>query len=343
MKNLVKGLLTLLCITVLTVSSGCARQKSVIKIKTLTVGFAPVSDVATVYSAGQPLGLLLKEKLVEQGYVVDDVKVLVGSSYDTVYEGLSNGNIDIALVPSGTYGQSDSVKYHPILVGLCDSVETDDITVKDIYAGSLPVYDDASLAEYVRTYFYVNTETSTGKELLEKAEKGTLTFDDLNKANWMVGNPAEEVAYIYPSAWMMKQFGKPLSSLQHLTTHSSDYDSITALLKGECDIITAQADLRSSTTAQTAFRIQYPSLADNGKTVGDVIKVLAVSGPVMNHVILASDNRLMTEEFIGCLQECFLSILKTGEGEKCLHVLGLKGFAPCTENDLQIVREVYGK
>ena len=44
--------------------------KSVIKIKTLTVGFAPVSDAATVYSAGQPQG----------GYIVHDgcVEVVYG-------------------------------------------------------------------------------------------------------------------------------------------------------------------------------------------------------------------------------------------------------------------------
>jgi len=39
----------------------------------------------------------------------------------------------------------------------------------------------------------------------------------------------------------------------------------------------------------------------------------------------------------------FVEVMKSGEGEKCLSILGLKGFAPCTEDELGTVKEVYGK
>ncbi|MBR0386088.1 MAG: PhnD/SsuA/transferrin family substrate-binding protein [Erysipelotrichaceae bacterium] len=344
MKLTRKAMIILLTVMLL-FPAGCQKQNPIVKIKTLTIAMAPTSDPETLSAAGQPLGKLIQEKLLAHGYEVGEVIVLVGSSNDAVLEGLGNGNVDIAIVPSSTYGLSYSTKYRPILVGLSNQKMPDDVTIKDIYAEELPSYEDGNYAKYRRSCLYVNVNTETGRKLLEKAEQGSLTLGDLNAVRWSVGAPSDEIGYIYPSAWLTRMFGSSakLSALQNANSYGSDYDNITALLKGETDIITGSADLRDQTTSQTAFRIQYPNLATKGETVYDAVRIIGMSAPVINQLIMASSNKKMTNELIGCLQELFVEVMKSGEGEKCLSILGLKGFAPCTEDELGTVKEVYGK
>lgn len=325
--------------------AGCGNGKNrTVKMDTLTISFAPVMNATSLYAAAQPLGLLIQEKMLEHGYEIGEVRVLIGSSNETVMVGLDSGDVDVAIVPSSAYGQSDSVDIRPFMIGLSTPMDCDDVTVEDLYGDLIPALE-GDYACYQRSYLYVNAATETGRKLLEKAEAGQLTYKDVNAVRWSVGAPGDELTYLYPSFLISKMFGLDyqLSGLKNVTGFGTDFENLSALIKGETDIIAAKGNVRKQVSAQTAFRIQYQQLAQEGKTINDVIKIIGVCAPVLNQVMVASGNKRMTNELITSLQAVFADLLESGEAAKALKILGLKGFAPCTADDLKIVREVYGK
>lgn len=337
------GLLFLSILITLTMFGCNRRNDSSLTMETLRIGFAPTLEPENLNEAASPIGELVKETLNEEGYNIENVEITIASSNDALVQGLEEGIIDVAFMPSSTYAQAESKNLRPILVGLVDRQELQLDGIEDIYTDKLPECEYEEYQKYKRSMIYVNVLNETGASIYQQALEGTLTYDKLFVLNWAVGNPNNEASYIYPSAWLKQKFNstKALSNIKNVVGYQSDYDNFSALLRQEVDVTVGPADLRELSTSYNAFRILYPDLVQQEQSIYDVIKVIGVTAPIMNPVLVSSSNEIMTNELIEKVQKAFENVLASEQAQNCLNILGVKGFASCQDNDFDLTREVY--
>ena len=72
-------------------------------IESLKIAFSPYADADQITTATEPLEALLKAKLLEKGYDVQNIDMTVGTSYTAVGEALSAGSADIGFISGGNY------------------------------------------------------------------------------------------------------------------------------------------------------------------------------------------------------------------------------------------------
>ena len=96
-----------LLLVVLALCTACGQGSSETKttqkaIKELKFAFAPYDASETILAATEPLENMIKEQLARRGYVVDQVSMTVGASYEAVGEALSAGTADVGFISGGT-------------------------------------------------------------------------------------------------------------------------------------------------------------------------------------------------------------------------------------------------
>ena len=366
MKKLLVVLLSVLMVLGL---SACGSKEPVADdktIDTLTVSFVPSKDADVILEAAngetedqkaknyRGLGQILIDGLAQRGYTVNKVNISVGTDYSATGEGMVSGTIDIGLIPASTYVlyQPDGVEL--LVEALRWGVAGDDASkVLDPSLGVAPwndcekTQDATSKATGYASLIYVNTATEKGADLYEKAMADTLTWDDVDGATWYVCSTTSSAGYVYPSLWLNQKFGsadakKTIANLSNVIPDGSYANMMESLLTGGCDVTVGYADVRKDAASTQAFEAAYPELAAEGKNVWDVVKVIAVSDYIMNDTVSVASESVdakMTPDFVKALQEVFIELGETEEGQLAVKPYSHMGYTLGKDSDYDATRQ----
>jgi phosphonate transport system substrate-binding protein len=324
-------------------------------IDTLTISFVPSKDADVILTAAEPLKELLKTKLAEKGFTVNNVDISVGTDYSASGEGMISGSIDIGFLPASTY-----VLYHEdganlLVEALRYGIADADGKIIDPKDGIAPwnagiTTNATDMVTGYASLIYVNIATEKGAELYDKAVNGTLTWEDVDSATWYVCSSTSSAGYVYPSLWLNNNFGegagstkKTVADLSNVIPDGSYANMMNALLTGQVDVTVGYADVRKDAASTDNFNAAYADeiAAGTYENVWDIIKVIAVSDYIMNDTICVSDQKVdpkMTPEFVTALQETFIELGQTEEGLACVAPYSHMGYRIGQDSDYDATR-----
>ena len=337
-------------------------------IDTLTVSFVPSKDADVILEAAngetedqkakgyRGLGQILIDGLAEKGFTVNNVEISVGTDYAATGEGMVSGTIDIGLIPASTYVlyQPDGVEL--LVEALRWGVAGDDaskvLDPNDLAAWNEGITQDAtSKATGYASCIYVNIATEKGADLYEKALAGTLTWEDVDAATWYVCSSTSSAGYVYPSLWLNKTFGegagsskKTIASLSNVIPDGSYANMMASLLTGGCDVTVGYADVRKDAASTETFEASYADeiAAGTYEKVWDIVKCIAVSDYIMNDTVSVASESVdekMTPELVKALQEVFIALGETEEGQMAVKPYSHMGYTVGKDSDYDATRE----
>jgi len=369
MKKLLVVLVSLLM--VLSLSACGAKEEEAADANTiekLVVSFVPSKDADVILEAanGQTeeqvkngwrgLGQILIDGLAEKGFTVKEVEIGVGTDYAATGEGMIAGTIDLGLIPASTY-----TLYQPDGVNLLVEAQRWGVAGEDASVALDPkdgiapwngaiTQNATSKATGYASLIYVNIASEKGADLYEKAQAGTLTWEDVDAATWYVCSSTSSAGYVYPSLWLNDNFGegagaekKTIASLSNVIPDGSYANMMESLVTGGCDVTVGYADVRkdaASTTAWEAVRESYGADWAN-TTVWDAVKVIAVSDMIMNDTVSYADPSVdakMTPELVKALQEVFIALGETEEGQAAVKPYSHMGYTLGQDSDYDATR-----
>lgn len=289
-------------------------------VETLTIAFSPYADADTITTATEPLESLLKAKLLEKGYDVQNVSMSVGTSYTAVGEALSAGSADIGFISGGNYVLfSDDCDV--LLTALRYAINKDSDNPMDWNDGTIEENTD-QMSTYYRSILLAGP-SEKGQALLAKVTNGEeLTWEDLDGASWAVMGPTSASGYIYPSLWLQARYGKTIRDLSSVTQSDSYTTSLARLASGQADLIVGYGHLRTKYAPdwESEFGGTAPMEAQTG--------VIGVTEGIYNDMIAYSKtSELMQDEaFRTALGEAFIEIGNTDEGREIIGVFSQVGY-----------------
>ena len=212
-----KKLLTLALALVLCVMSVAAMADAV-KMDKLTFQFVPSKDADVIITGTKNLPELVKAEMAKLGYDIGEVEISVGTSYEATGEAMCAGSIDVGWLPGGTYAIYSQAQEVDVILTATRAGLSNDSTDPTTWNGdankTLPTDEQVT---FYRSLIYA-TPSEYGKELAAKVNAGEkLTWEDLDKATWAVGNTSSSAGYIYPTMWLMENYdGKKVSDLSNV-------------------------------------------------------------------------------------------------------------------------------
>ena len=305
----------------------------------LTLEFVPSKDADVIIAGTANLPELVKAEMSKLGYDIDEVDITVGTSYEATGEAMSAGTIDVGWLPGGTYAiYSDDVDV--LLTATRNGLSNDSTNPADWNGEENATKKDGPQVTYYRSLIYA-TPSEYGKVLADKVNNGEeLTWDDLNKANWAVLKTSSSAGYIYPTMWLMENYdGKTLQDLEHVTTLDGYGTAFSYAAAESVDIIVCYADGRNDYEA--SWMLPTDEQDETGKQglgrekpIWDEMNVIGVTEGIYNDTVAISKNSpYYTPELMEALQDCFINIINTEEGQAIFSVYSHTGYAKAVDSD----------
>ena len=273
-----------------------------VSVETLRIAFSPYADSDAILTAAEPLEALLKAKLLEKGYDVQNIELSVGTSYTAVGEALSAGSADLGFLSGPTYVLF-SEDCDVLLTALRYAINKDSEDPAD--------WNDGTLEQ--------NTEeTSTYYRCII-----------LDNATWSVLNPSSASGYIYPCLWLLDTYGHGINELSHVVQADSHSTSVARLASGQVDVMVSFGHIRLKNAAKWQ--------SDFGGTapMEEQTWVIGVTQGIYNDMIAYSkSSELMADEaFRTALGECFIELAQTEEGKAVFSVFSQIGYTWGKDSD----------
>ena len=306
----------------------------------LTLEFVPSKDADVIITGTKNLPELVKAEMSNLGYDIDEVDITVGTSYDATGEAMSAGSIDLGWLPGGTYAlYSDDTDV--ILTATRNGLSNDSTDPKTWNGEANATQKNGPQVTYYRSLIYA-APTEYGKKLAEKVNNGeALTWEDLDGARWAVQKTSSSAGYIYPSMWLMKNYdGKKISDLTNVIPLDSGYGTAFSYAAAESvDIIVCYADGRNDYEA--SWMLPTDEQDETGKQglgrekpIWDEMNVIGVTDGIYNDTVAVSKNSpYYTPELMEALQDCFINIINTEEGQAIFSVYSHTGYAKAVDSD----------
>lgn len=299
------------------------------QIEEVSIGFVPSVQPDEILTQTEPLKELLIEEMAGLGYDIGEVEISVGTSYEAVGEALSAGTSDIGFIPGGTYViYSDGAE--PILTATRYGLSVDsEVPVE--WNENEPIENSEDPVAYYKALVYAGP-SEKGQELAEKVNNGEdLTWEDVNSANWGVMNPSSSAGYIYPYMWLQENFdGNSINDLDNTVQMDSYGTMMGRLASGQIDVAVGYADTRLD------YGDQWQSEFGAENDIWEDTDVIGVTPNIMNDTISVSQNsEIMTEDFQSALQEAFMNIAETPEGQDVIAVYTHIGYEPASPEDYE--------
>ena len=306
----------------------------------LTLEFVPSKDADVIIAGTANLPELVKAEMANLGYDIDEVDITVGTSYDATGEAMSAGTIDIGWLPGGTYAlYSDDTEV--ILTATRNGLSNDSTNPADWNGEANKTLKNGPQVTYYRSLIYA-TPSEYGKELAAKVNAGeALTWEDLDKATWAVQKTSSSAGYIYPTMWLMQNYdGKKISDLSNVIPLDSGYGTAFSYAAAEqVDIIVCYADGRNDYEA--SWMLPTDQKDETGKqgmgrsaSIWDELNVIGVTDGIYNDTVaISKESQFYTPELIEALQNCFINIINTDEGQAIFSVYSHTGYAVATDAD----------
>ena len=318
----------------LTALTGCGSTETSTKvdenglkvIDKLSVAFVPSRDPEEIVTATEPLKGMLKDELAKEGYNVGEVDITVGTSFEAVGEALSAGTADVGFIPGGTYVLYDDGA-EVILTATRNALNKDSDNAKD-WNDKLPTETTEEQAVSYRSLMIAGP-SAKGRELAEKVNAGEeLTWDDINSANWSIMGTTSPAGYIYPSLWLQEKYGKGLTDLASVVQSDSYGSAMARLASGQVDALLCFADARVDNASKWTEEF--------GRTasIWEETDVIGVTAPIYNDTVSVSKySDIMDEEFVKALQNAFINIGNTEEGQEVISIYSHKGYKVAQSSD----------
>ena len=326
-----KKILALLSVLVLSMSMlvGCGSKSSANK--ELVVYFVPSRDPAEIQEATKPLAEMLKAELSKLGYDFEKVKIEVGTSFEAVGEALSSGTAQVGFIPGGTYVLYDDgvdVALTATRFGLNhDSENPADWNTS-------PTENTDKKVKYYRSLIIAGP-SEKGQELAAKINNGEkLTLEDIQNATWGISsNTTSPAGYIYPSLWLQENFGISITDLKNKVALDNYATSLSQLASGQIDVMVTYADARLD------YVDQWNSNFGRTASIWDETNVIGVTDGIYNDTISVTKDASMTSELKEAIQQAFINIGNTEEGQKIISIYSHKGYEIGNSSDYDAERE----
>ena len=333
MKKRILSLLLVLCMC-LAVLSGCGGSgdddgdvSDVKTIDNLTIAFSPYADADQIITATEPLTDLLKAKLLEKGYDVNNIDMSVGTNYTAVGQALAAGSADLGFISGGNYVLfSDDCD--ALLTALRYAINKDSENPADWNDGTIEENTD-EMSTYYRCIILAGP-SEKGQELLAKVNAGEeLTWDDLNSATWAVLNPTSASGYIYPCLWLQENYGKGISDLDNVVQSDSHTTSVARLASEQVDVMVSYGHIRIKNAP-----IWQSEFGGTGEMVNDT-GIIGVTEGIYNDMIAYSktSDTMADENFRQAVGEAFIEIAETEEGREIISVFSQVGYTFGQDSD----------
>ena len=306
----------------------------------LTLEFVPSKDADVIIAGTENLPELVKAEMANLGYDIDEVDITVGTSYDATGEAMSAGTIDLGWLPGGTYAlYSDDTEV--ILTATRNGLSNDSENPADWNGEANATKKDGPQVTYYRSLIYA-TPSPYGKELAAKVNAGEkLTWEDLDKATWAVQKTSSSAGYIYPTLWLMENYdGKKISDLSNVVPLDSGYGTAFSYAAAEqVDIIVCYADGRNDYEA--SWMLPTDQQDETGKqgmgrsdSIWNELNVIGVTEGIYNDTVaISKESQYYTPELVAALQDCFINIINTDEGQAIFSVYSHTGYAKAVDSD----------
>ena len=324
---------------------GCTAMAENIKMDELTFQFVPSKDADVIITGTANLPQLVKEEMAKLGYDIGEVKISVSTSYEACGEAMAAGAIDVGWLPAGTYCIY-SPEVDVILTSTRAGLSNDSENPADWNgdANKTEGLSDNQVGFY-RSLIYA-APTEYGKQLAAKVNAGEkLTWEELDKATWAIGNTSSSAGYIYPTMWLMENYdGKKLSDLSNVV-QLGYADAFAQAAAEQVDIIVCYADGRRDYEA--AWNTATDSADATGKagmgrtdSIWNELNVIGVTEGIYNDTvaITTANADVYNPEFINALQTALINIINTEEGKAIFSVYSHAGYAVAQDSDYDAAR-----
>lgn len=329
-----------LLLTVLMLLTSAAMAENV-KMDKLTFQFVPSKDADVIITGTANLPELVKAEMAKLGYDIGEVEISVGTSYEATGEAMCAGSIDVGWLPGGTYAIYSQAKEVDVILtatraGLSNDSE-DPATWNGDANKTLPTDQQVT---FYRSLIYA-APSEYGKQLAAKVNAGEkLTWEELDKATWAVGNTSSSAGYIYPTMWLMENYeGKKISDLSNVV-QLGYADAFAQAAAEQVDIIVCYADGRRDYEA--AWNTATDSADATGKagmgrtdSIWNELNVIGVTEGIYNDTVAVTTANadIYNPEFINALQTALINIINTEEGQAIFSVYSHTGYAIATDAD----------
>ena len=339
-----KKILALVLVLALSLSCLSALADAIAMDK-LTLEFVPSKDADVIITGTKNLPDLLKKEMLNQGYDIGEIEITVGTNYNATGEAMGAGSIDIGWLPAGTYClYSDETEV--ILTSTRAGLSNDSTNPADWNGeANKTLKQPENQVGFYRALIYA-TPSAYGKELAAKVNNGEeLTWEDLDKATWVVGNNSSSAGYIYPTLWLMDKYGKKLTDLSNVAFGIQYGDAFAQAAAEQVDIIVCYADGRNDYEA--AWTIPADQQDETGKqgmgregSIWDELNVIGVTDGIYNDTvaITKANDAVYNPEFIAAIQDALINIIGTEEGKAIFEVYSHQGYIKAVDSDYDAAR-----
>lgn len=326
-----KRFLALLSVLVLSMSMlvGCGSKTA--DNDELVVYFVPSRDPAEIQKATKPLAEMLKAELSKLGYDFEKVRIEVGTSFEAVGEALSSGTAQVGFIPGGTYVLYDD-GVDVALTATRFGLNHDSENPADW--NTAPTENTNNKVKYYRS-LVIAGPSEKGQKLAAKINNGEkLTLDDIQGATWGVSsNTTSPAGYIYPSLWLQENFGISITDLKSKVALDNYATALSQLASGQIDVMVTYADARLD------YVDQWNSNFGRTASIWDETNVIGVTDGIYNDTISVTKDASMTSELKEAIQQAFINIGNTEEGQKIISIYSHKGYEIGNSSDYDAERE----
>ena len=326
-----KRFLALLSVLVLSISMlvGCGSKTA--DNDELVVYFVPSRDPAEIQKATKPLAEMLKAELSKLGYDFEKVRIEVGTSFEAVGEALSSGTAQVGFIPGGTYVLYDD-GVDVALTATRFGLNHDSENPADW--NTAPTENTNNKVKYYRS-LVIAGPSEKGQKLAAKINNGEkLTLDDIQGATWGVSsNTTSPAGYIYPSLWLQENFGISITDLKNKVALDNYATALSQLASGQIDVMVTYADARLD------YVDQWNSNFGRTASIWDETNVIGVTDGIYNDTISVTKDASMTSELKEAIQQAFINIGNTEEGQKIISIYSHKGYEIGNSSDYDAERE----
>lgn len=275
----------------------------------------------------------LREELERQGWWVDTITVGVAESATAAGKALDDGTADLVILPASQYfpyEESAVLLMTATMPGL-SVVSIDPAN----WNGSVdpPVYTDED-SPYRRTLICA-TMSEQGRVLAQKSQDGTLAWEDVASARWLLPRITSSSDFIYPDLWLKNTYNKTMDDLTEIHTIDGYGALFTEAGGNNVDIIVIPSDLRIDYSA--AWQMGENDIDYTGKmglghedSIFNDIQVLGVTSPIYGDVMALSlaDEALAGNSF----QTALVAAMNVLEGNDAARAIwGACGYTGFTE------------
>lgn len=327
-----KKLISLFAVVMLSVSMliGCGSTSASTNDE-LVVYFVPSRNPEEIKSATAPLSEMLKEELSKQGYDFNNIKIEVGTSFEAAGEALASGTAQVGFIPGGTYVLFDD-GVDVALTATRFGLNHDSDNPADW--NTAPTENTDKQVTYYRS-LVIAGPSEKGQELANKINNGEkLTKEDIESATWGVSaNTTSPAGYIYPSLWLQDNYGISITDLPKKVALDNYATALSQLAGGQIDVMVTYADARLD------YADKWTSDFGRSKSIWDETNVIGVTKGIFNDTISVTKDKVMTPELKTAIQQAFINIGNTPEGQEIISIYSHKGYQIGNNSDYDAERK----